>query len=451
MWGKRTGFLLTGCLLAMTIWLCRPMEPVRASEAAGAYEEEAAVVHPDMDMTKADEMADGDETEAGDMVDAEKSAADNMADTGRTETAGSTETAAATEDVASQYTELLLSEYDLSDMDAKLDEFFPELSLNGKELLGMLLEGRVKEVFSLILQTVRGRLYGELPFAREVFIYILILGILSSFFTGFTDLFAGAGGEKLSFYLLYMTLVGILVRVFTLVTQLAQEVLTSVTDFVRIFTPAYFISVGAAGGSGTAVAYYEVMLVAVYFIESGILHIVLPMVYSYMLLGILNGLWAQDRLVLLLELLKKAVGLALKLILLLVTGLGLIQSVILPVVDDLKRSSLHKAVEAIPGIGGVTGGITELLLGAAVLLKNSFGVLLLLVLLGICLMPVLKIGLVAVCVKLAAAVTGIISDKRISECADHVGEGCLMVCRCVFTAVSLFFILIAIIAYSIRS
>lgn len=405
--GRGIGMMLTGCLLGMTIWLCCPPASVQASEEAALTDVEAAAV-----------QRYGEETEVGDI---------------------------------SQYTELLLAEYDLADVDAKLDEFFPELSLNGKELLGMLLEGRVKEVFSLILQQVRGRLYGELPFAREVFIYILILGILSSFFTGFTDLFAGAGGEKLSFYLLYMTLVGILVRVFTLVTQLAQEVLTSVTDFVRIFTPAYFISVGAAGGSGTAVAYYEVMLVAVYFIESGILHIVLPMVYSYMLLGILNGLWAQDRLVLLLELLKKAVGLALKLILLLVTGLGLIQSVILPVVDDLKRSSLHKAVEAIPGIGGVTGGITELLLGASVLLKNSFGVLFLLILLGICLLPVVKIGLVAVCVKLSAAITGIISDKRISECADHVGEGCLMVCRCVFTAVSLFFILIAIIAYSIRS
>lgn len=348
-----------------------------------------------------------------------------------------------------EYLNLLVENYDLTQIDDRLDMYFPDWQLDGKELLQLLLEGKVTEVLQMMLQQVKGKLYGEVPFAREVFVYIVILGILSAFFSGFAELFSGMDGEKLSFYLLYMTLVGILIRVFVLVSQIAGEVLASITEFVKIFIPSYLISIGAAGGTGMAAACYEVMLIAVYFVENGILHILMPMAYSYILLGILNGLWAEDRLVLLLELLKKAVGLSLKLILGIVTGFSLLQSVLLPAVDHLKNSALHKAVQAIPGIGGLTGGVSELLLGAAVLVKNSFGVLLLLLLLGMCLLPVLKIGLIAGCVKFAAAITGMISDKRISECADHVAEGCLMILRCVFTSVALFFIIVAVIAYSV--
>ena len=43
-----------------------------------------------------------------------------------------------------------------------------------------------------------------------------------------------------------------------------------------------------------------------------------------------------------------------------------------------------------------------------------------------------------------------ISDKRISDCADHIGEGCFLVLRCVFTSIALFFIVIAVVAYSVR-
>lgn len=65
---------------------------------------------------------------------------------------------------------------------------------------------------------------------------------------------------------------------------------------------------------------------------------------------------------------------SLKAVLFLITGLSLIQSMIVPVVDSFKNTAIHKVVSVIPGIGGLTGGVTELLLGAAVLVKNSFGV-----------------------------------------------------------------------------
>ena len=106
---------------------------------------------------------------------------------------------------------------------------------------------------------------------------------------------------------------------------------------------------------------------------------------------------------------------------------------------------------SIPGIGGVAEGVTELILGSAVLIKNSMGVLFLLILAGTSLIPLLKMILIAGTVKLGAAITGIVSDKRISGCADRIGEGCFLLFRCVFTAMALFMIVIAVVAYTMPS
>lgn len=348
-----------------------------------------------------------------------------------------------------EYLEILFGNYDLSGMDEAIVGYFPEVTYNSTEFIHLLMQGEIKEVIQNLWSQLCSRLWGELPFARQVFIYILVIGIISSFFSGFSDLFAGGKQEKIAFYLLYLTLLGVLIKVFSLTSGIASEVIGDVIDFVKMFIPTYCFAVAVATGTKTAVAYYEVLLLVIYFIEKFIMGVILPMAYSYIMLSFLNGIWAEERLVLLLNLLKKGVELSLKIALGIITGFSLVQAVIVPVVDGLRNSAIHKMISALPGIGGAAKGITEMLMGSAVLIKNSMGILLLLLLLGLCIVPALKIGFVALSVKIASAITGIVSDKRISECADHVGEGCFLLLRCVFTSVALFFIVIAVIAYSV--
>ena len=65
--------------------------------------------------------------------------------------------------------------------------------------------------------------------------------------------------------------------------------------------------------------------------------------------------------------------------------------------------------------------------------------------------PVIQILVITLTMKLGAAVTGIVSDKRISGCVDRVGEGCFLLLRCVLTAMALFLIVIAVVAYTLSS
>lgn len=296
---------------------------------------------------------------------------------------------------------------------------------------------------------IREALAGEMEGIRRIFIYILVLGVVSALFSGFSDLFVGQQVAQAGFYFLYIFLMVIMTRVFLFVSQIAVSAVENIVLFVKLFIPTYFVAVGAAQGAASAVYYYQMMLIIAYLVESFLNTVLIPFIYSYVILALLNGLWAEEKLSLLLEILEKGIVMALKVSMGIVTSLSLVQAVIVPVASQLKISAMRKAISAIPGIGGVAEGVTELVMGSAVLIKNSMGVLLLVLIFGACILPLLKIVVVTATVKLGAAVTGIVSDKRIASCTNRVGVGCFLLFRCVFTSMALFIIVIAVVSYTI--
>ncbi len=355
------------------------------------------------------------------------------------------------EDTEFSYVDSWLDSCDLGTVNEGMESLFPGISIDAKTLLQMIIHGRAGEAFSMLAEGIKVALLGELSGLKNIFIYILLLGVISAVFSEFSDLFAGGQIAQAGFYFLYLFLMVILTKVFLFISDIAGGAIENITLFIKLFIPTYFTVVGAASGTTAAVYYYQLMLVIAYLVESLLKEVMIPLIYSYVMLALLNGLWSEEKLTLLLDFIEKGIGFALKAALGAVTGLSLVQAVIMPVINNLKISTMRKALSAIPGVGGVAEGVTELMLGSAVLIKNSMGVLLLVLLFGALLLPLLKIAAVTAIVKLGAAITGIVSDKRISECADRVGRGGFLLLRCVFTSAALFIIVIAVVSVTVSS
>lgn len=100
--------------------------------------------------------------------------------------------------------------------------------------------------------------------------------------------------------------------------------------------PTFLLTVGVASGPVTVGAGYQLMLLLIYGTEKILLGVVLPLIYSYCLLTMINGIWVEEKLALLADLLEKLIGWILKASLGVVTGISLFQSLITPVVDSLK-------------------------------------------------------------------------------------------------------------------
>ncbi len=339
-------------------------------------------------------------------------------------------------------------EYDMDEIKHNLNEIVPEYDFDLQEVLQQIMKGKIGEAIKLLWEGVKGKLLSEVSGMKNILASILILGIISALFSTFSDVFKSHQIADISFYFLYLLLMTILMKTFLVAANITSETVGNIVLFIKMFIPTYFMAVGAATGTTTAVVYYQFTLFLAYGIEKLLLSLVLPLIYGYVLMALMNGIWAEERLTLILDFIKKGISAGLKIALGAITGLSLFQSMITPVIDSLKTSAVKKAISVIPGIGSIAEGVTEMVIGSAVLIKNSIGILMLLLLLAICLVPLFKLLVIACMMKGSAALVGIISDKRITGCTDRVGDGSFLLFRTTFTAVALFIITIAIVAYT---
>ena len=110
-----------------------------------------------------------------------------------------------------------------------------------------------------------------------------------------------------------------------------------------------------------------------------------------------------------------------------VIGMQIIQNMISPAIDTLKRDVIGKTAAAIPGIGNAINGVTEVALGTAVLVRNGLGVIGIIVILCVGLPPVIRLGMTTLLYKLLAAIVQPISDKRMVGALATIGDGCMPV------------------------
>lgn len=337
-------------------------------------------------------------------------------------------------------------ETDLADAENTFKSMFPEYHFDGKQVLSLIAKGRIFAAVSALISGLTETVKAQLGEVRSLFAMILILGITAALFSNFADVFQNHQVSDIAFYFVYLMLIMILIRAFGSSASIVKEMLNQLITFIQLFIPVFILTVGTAAGAASAAAYYQLFLMAVYIIEKIYLLLLMPMIYCFTLLGVINGIWMEEKLNLILELLSKVIGACIKITFAIIMGLSMMQSMISPIVDALETSVLKKAVSAIPGIGNLTGGVFELAVGSAVLIKNSIGIYITLTLLFICALPVIKILMLAGVLKAGSALMGIVSDKRLTNCANRVGDGSMMLLKLALSSIALFIISIAIVA-----
>lgn len=337
---------------------------------------------------------------------------------------------------------------EIDTMEERFEALFPTYQFDGKQVLSLILQGKIKEAVITLASGLTGMIKTQFSEIRTLFVMILLLGITAALFSNFADIFQSRQVSDIAFYFIYLLLTAGLLKVFGNAAAVVSDMLNQLITFMQLFIPTYLLAVGTAAGAASAAAYYQLFLLIVYLIEKFYVSLLLPMIYSFILLSVINGVWMEEKLNLLLDFVQKLVGWGIKITLGIITGFSLLQSMISPVVDAMEASALKKAVSMIPGIGGLTEGMFEMVAGSAILIKNSIGIYITLVMLFVCILPVIKILLLSGTLKAGAALIGIVSDKRMTNLANRVGDGSLMLLKVALSAIALFIISIAIVAYS---
>lgn len=344
--------------------------------------------------------------------------------------------------------ENLLETMDFSDLDQVLEELFPGDNMCFGDAVRQIMSGNAGTAREVIGQMIWERIWGAWESNRMSLVHLILLAIVSAVFISFSDIFQTRQVSQISFYLIYLLVIGVCLASFQSAAKWMTDGLKTVTGFMKVLYPVYFAAVTVAKGNISSAAFYHLAILLIIVVEEILLYLIVPAIQMYVMIRILNSMQTEDYLSKFAELMETMISWGVKAMMGGMIGLNVIQGMLGPVIDTVKRNTVTKGMEAIPGVGDMLGGTTEVLMGTAVLIKNSIGIAGMLVCLALCVTPLLQLAVITLGYKLAAAAVQPVSDSRITECISSVGDGCRMLLNCVFAGGMLFLITIAIVAYT---
>ena len=340
----------------------------------------------------------------------------------------------------------LMKEFEFSELNDIMDEIFPREKMSFSELLEDLISG--KKEWSL--ETIRKWFFEQLTYewenSRTSVIYLLVLIIVAAIFANFSSVFKSTQVSEISFSMLYMFVITICLNNFRILAETASANIATLIEFMEVLGPVYFLAVAMATGSSTSVTFYHLLLLFVFLAELVVLHFLVPLTQLYLMMKLLGEFSTEIHLSKFADFLETLISWTLKTMMAGVIGINLIQGMLNPAIDSVKRSILTRGGESIPIIGNLVGGTAEVILGTAVLIKNGIGVAGMIVCIAVCARPVIQIAMTALLYQFIAALAQPISDKRMVNCIGSMADGSKLLLRIVSATGIIFLLTIAVVA-----
>ena len=315
-----------------------------------------------------------------------------------------------------------------------VDEMLGEKTFSVTEAFHRLLSG--EEVLSeeSVREFLHSLLFYGIEREKELIVKLLLLLLFAAVFSGFAGAFDNGQVGEISFYVVYLLVFTLLMNSFSGLSASLLSILAWITEFMKELSPVYFMAVAAASGASSAAAFYQGVLLLVWLFQWILERVLLPGVSLYILLRFVNHLSREEMLGKMAELIETVISWGLRTLLGVAAGLQVVRGLVAPVMDSLKRSAVGKTAGALPGIGSAVNAVTELVLTTAVLVRNSLGIALLLVILAVGAGPLVRYGLLSLTYRFLAAAAQPVSDKRLVEAFGTMAEGCALLMRILFTA-----------------
>ena len=332
-------------------------------------------------------------------------------------------------------TDLGLNEDAFDEMDMLTEE---QAGLSFREVVSYIRNGDLQGLLDYSLETIQQTLTGEIKSNNRLLLQLLAVVILGSVFTNLSGKFGKMVGGN-GFFVTYLMVVSILLGMFAVVSDIAVSAVSDLTDLMITFIPAYTLAVSYTNGAGTAEFTYQITVLIIFLCEKVIVQIVFPLAKCSGVVGLVNKLNAEDHFSRTVTLLRNIAGWILKTMFAVVTGMNVIKGVIVPSVDKLERNAVLKAFGMLPG-GNTVKNVSDILLGSGMVLKNAIGIAGAVVVLLAVLLPVTKIAVIYLTLRIVSAFVQPLGDKRFSDGINIMAQTIGLMLRGIWCASFLFII-----------
>ncbi len=332
---------------------------------------------------------------------------------------------------------------DLSILDKLLRELLPGRNANSMDFIEDVLKGNWVLEPDLFWRYIASSVTSVIDGWKRLFVSVLVLFILVALVSSLMSALKNEGAAKAARTFFIICQLVVLIDAFHSVLEIVNDAMGQMIEFLKLMIPAYMICIAAAGSGLTALIFYKLLLGFLCLIEGIMAASLTTVVEGYVMLGVVESIWGEERFKGLMDLIKKGIQWVLKMMVVLISGSSILQVIITPVIDKANNTVIQKTAGAIPGIGDIVESVSSVTLASAIAVKNSLGVLILVVIVLLIAAPVLKAFMILLIIKVSGALGSICGEKQMMKCIEYISEAGFMLLRILITVTTLFFVTIA--------
>ncbi|MBE5950042.1 MAG: hypothetical protein E7260_00460 [Lachnospiraceae bacterium] len=214
----------------------------------------------------------------------------------------------------------------------------------------------------------------NITFPVEQGVRLLFLVLFSAFFSNLSKAFQKNGASQMGYLCIYLLIALHITGGFQASVSIVKEGIETICGLASVLFPTYCISIAFVTGSLTATGYYQGTAFFITMFEYVAAIVLLPLSRVYLLLSLASCMQKEPIFSKLLTILENVFSWLKKTIVGIVLAFSAIQGILLPAIDNLKKSAIIKTASTIPGVGNLVDGAWETVVGAGVVLKNAIGI-----------------------------------------------------------------------------
>ena len=298
-------------------------------------------------------------------------------------------------------------------------DFFDDIDIS--DILSSAIKGEIDN--STIYKKILSILGSEVQIGIKSLISILAIIIIHSILKSISESLENDNISKLIYYVQYIAIVTIIMSNFSDIINLVRNTTNNLVGFMNTLIPVLISLMLYTGSIATTSVLEPVILFMINFIGNFIQNILIPMILIITSISIISKISDNLQVEKIAKFLKSSTIWFLGLILTIFVGVVSLEGTLSSSVDGITAKTAKTIVSsAVPVVGKILGDVIDSVLGCGVILKNAVGFVGVIIIIGICILPILKLSVLTISYKLVASLSSVIADEKIVKLLDQIAD-----------------------------
>lgn len=297
-------------------------------------------------------------------------------------------------------------------------DFLEDIDMS--ELMNNAIQGNVDN--NVLIKKVI-KLFGtEVRSSVKTLISILVIIVIHSVLKAISDSLENTNISEIIYYVQYILIVTVIMSNFNSIIQTVKETSQNLVAFMNMLVPILITLMVYTGSITTSGILEPFILFMINFVGNMIQSILIPLMLIITVFSIISKISNKIQIDKISSFLKSSVIWFLGIILTVFVGVISLEGTLSSSVDGITAKTTKAAVSTmIPVVGKILGDAVDTVLGCGLVLKNAVGIVGVIVIIGICIVPIIKLGVITIAYNLSASIIQPIADEKIVKLLSEMG------------------------------